>query len=333
MAFNRGGAAAEKATQSKKKFAKTEWFNLQPGETTTLRFMDDSDAWIWVRQHSFVDTKGAPADASDEERKRWPAKMGATCRKDPGIGKDDCYICDQMTDNKNKPLFAAIRLWARAVVREEVLGTQEMADDGKIPANKVGRVVGFKDAEQDVEETDKDGNATGNVVRRKRIVVVNMGMKNFFSALQGYYDMNGTVLDRDYRITRKGEGTDTTYNIMMCQEIPGHDLTDPETHAKYEKYATEVGLSMDDIETMIKDKASDEFFARFFDPTKKVPPRKKKDSDDDAPASREDSTPAVAPVEDEPVDQDRLAAMRDRVRNGGKKKDPEPPATGALNFE
>lgn len=321
MGLNRGGAAAEKATASKGKFLKTEYLNIKNGETITVRLLDDSDRWIWVKQHSFVDTKAAPADASDEERKNWPTKMGATCRRDKAFDYEGCYICDEVRDPKTgKPVFPSVRLWARAVVREEVRGTQEMADEGLIKPTKVGKVVGYVDAEVEVDETDKDGNATGNKVWIPRIILVNQGMKNFFSQLQGYYEGYDTVLDRDYRITRKGEGTDTTYQIVGCDPMEDHDLTDPKLKAVYEEYAAKVGLSEDDVEKMISERASDDYYARFFDPTQKAPPRKKKDEDKGSDESSEDAPAAAAPAEDEPpLNQDALEAMKQRVRGGGRK--------------
>lgn len=327
MAFKRGGQAAEKAAKdAQKNFSRITYFKLDDGDRMTVRLLDDSPEWIYTKQHSFVDTKGAPEDVTGKDRDSWPVKMGATCRKDECIGADTCYICDQMTNAKGKPITPATRLWARAVVREEVIGTEKMADDGLITPRMVGRVVGHMDAEHDVEETDHEGKATGNKIRQKKIVLINMGIKNFFGSLQAYFDSYQTVLDRDYRITRSGTGLDSEYRITACDKDPEHDLDANENlRAKYESFAKAQGLSVEDVEKMILDKGSEEFYARFFDPTVKAPPRKKKDEADDKSAAK-----AAEPRKDDEdrggsyasyaePDEAELAVMRDRVRTGGRK--------------
>ena len=327
MAFTRGGQQAEEAAKANRKsFAKVEYLQLEDGETTVIRLLDDSPDWIFVKQHSFVDTKDAPSDMTDEDRKKWPAKMNAICRYDKAIDGDNCYICDNLTGPKGKPLSPGVRLWVRAVIREEVKGTQAMADAGDIPESKIGRIVGFRDAEHDVEETDAEGKTTGKTVRRKKMVLINMGMKNFFGALQGYFDMHGTVLDRDYRVTRKGSNVDTDYTIIGCDPIEGFDLnSDPELRARYEKFAAEQGLSVDDLEKMLLNRGSEEYYARFFDPTAKVPPRVQKERVEDHPGGYDEFKPRNSDVVEQTggpqIDEDRIAAMRERVRSGGRKQE------------
>lgn len=71
------------------------------------------------------------------------------------------------------------------------------------------------------------------------IGVIGQGYKNFWSALAGYFNRYGTICDRDYEITRKGNGTDTTYSIIRldaAEDIP--DVVDGKTamaHYKPEK--------------------------------------------------------------------------------------------------
>lgn len=312
MAFNRGGQAAEQAAKdAQKSFSRISYFKLDEGDSITVRLLDDSLDWIWTKQHSFISTKDAPKG----HKGKWPTTMGATCRRDECIGAEDCYICDNVLKPNGKRENPSLRLWARAVVRKEVKGTQAMVEEGLIPSNKVGRVVGHMDEEEDVEETDREGNATGKTVRQKRMILINMGMKNFFSGLQAYYDVNGTVLDRDFRITRKGQGLESEYRSIACDPYPDHDLsTDEELRAKYEAFAAKQGLSVDDVEKSILEKGSEEFYAKFFDPDAKVPAR-----DSDSSASEDESDEDEVEQDSSRPSEDKLSAIRDRIRNGGKK--------------
>lgn len=332
MAFQRGGQAAEQASKAgRKSFSRVEYFSLGDGEKAIIRLLDDSPEWLFAKQHNYVPTKDEPedwgGDKTGSDKPKWPTSMSATCRKDPGIGADTCYICDNMTNDKGKAMWPATRLWVRAVLREEVRGTQAMADAGRIDESDIGRIVGYRDLEHDVEETDADGNLTGKTVRRKRIVLINQGVKNFFGALQGYYDMNGTVLDRDYQVVRKGEGKETEYRIMARDPLKDFDLfKDKELRAKYEGFAAEVGLSVDDVEKMVAEKGSEEFYARFFDPTAKVPPRtsSKTEDLDDHPGGLDEFKPRGDDEGSSTSTEEKLAEMRRRMRESGRKAEPSP---------
>jgi hypothetical protein len=325
MAFRRGAAGAEEENKRRKaereaaQGPRVEYFKLKDEDRIVLRLLDDYNEWVYVNQHAFVPTKDAPEGSSDEQRKKWPAKMGAVCRHDPALDFEDCFICDHMLDDKGKKYWPSQKFWARALVREGFLGTQEMADDGLIPKNKVGRIAGYVDAEEEVEETDADGKATGKKSMRKKIVLINLGMKNFFGKLQGFGDVYGSVLDRDYSIQRKGAGLDTEYSIVALDVDPDFDLTNEDTRKKYEQYADEAGLSVEKLEQLISDRASDDFYARFFDTTKKVKANNHDDSSEDA-----DDRPQGAPVDQQAkpvesgVNAEKLQAMRDRIRAGGR---------------
>jgi len=136
-------------------------------------------------------------------------------------------------------------------------------------------------------------------------------MSNFFGALQGYYDVNGTVLDRDFYVTRKGVGKDTEYSIIARDPLHNEDgsvfdLRDPEVRAPYENVL--------DLEAEIVAQASDDHYAKYFDPTKPIPelPSRKKDGEETAQA--EAATPAATPSRE--PDPEQMAAMRARVMGG-----------------
>lgn len=318
MALNRGGKAAEQEATQRRTFDRAEYFRLEKsGDSTVIRFIDDSDKWIYVGQHSFVKTKDRPADMKADEK--WPDAMSAVCRADKAFQDPDskpyypdgCYICDHIVKPDGKKHWPQVRLWARAVLREAVLATAEDVASGKYGDVVEGQRLGYRDAEREIKDEK-----TNEVKRVKKIVVVNMGVKNFFGAMQGYYDVYGTVLDRDYHVTRSGSGTDTDYKIVPLDPIAGHNLRTPELQARYAKHAADASISEDDLEKMIIDLSSDDYFARFFDPTKQAPKRATKKDSDSAEGSRGASAAEQEKPAEAPIDQSRLAAMKSRVMGG-----------------
>lgn len=331
MALNRGGKAGKE--ESDKGFGgRLDYLKLEDGESIVLRFLDDHDAWPYVKQHSFVPTKGAPSDLEGDAAKRWPKTMGSVCRRDKlfrspdsAVKHDDCFICDSptMVKSDGKRYFPQVRFWARAVVREPVYVTDEMVAREEAEESDLGVLLGYRDAEMDATTKDEKGNDTTK--RVKKIVWVNMAWKNFFGPLQGYADVYKTVLDRDYHVTRVGEKTDTDYNIVPLEKISDFDLyRDKEMKARYEAFAAEAGASEDHLEKKIYEQASDEFYARYFDTTKPFPASKKSDKGKSGKAAddaEEPTAPAAqqAKPEQAPVNQDRLAALKARVMEEGNK--------------
>jgi hypothetical protein len=314
-------AAEEEAQKSQFQSDRADFFRLTDGETATFRVLDHPTTWISTNQHSFVPTRGPAPDADDKVKAKWPKEMGAVCRKDSELRADfpdGCYICDRMTNPKNKSgrYTAPIRVWARLIKRLPVEGTEAMVEKGLIKAHQVGRTVGFMDEMVESDELDKDGERTGKKIKHPKIVVANFSMDNFFGPLDGYEDAyadEGGLATRDITVTRVGAGTETNYKLAPRTATPDFDLADPETKAAYEGYAALCHLSWDDLVELIMQQASDEHYARFFDVTKPFP-KFKKDSDDasGAPAEQQQK-----PVED-PATQDQLASMAARVRAGNK---------------
>jgi hypothetical protein len=329
MAFAKGGQAArEEAKKAFTSFAKTAYFSLGDKETTVLRLIDDSPEWIYIKQHGFVPTKGAPKDWDAKGKdgapaKKWPERMNAVCRKAKNEGElvfpehgGECFICDHMTGNdrtKDGKFHPSIKLWARAIVRDEIKGTAAMVEAGLIEPHEKGQTVGFQDHMIEIQDTDKEGKAVGEPKQVPKVVVINMGMKNFFGALQASFDAYGTVLDRDYRITRRGTGLESEYDIVPMDPIM---TKDPESDrmVKFTLQKDEIRepyLKLCDLEEVITEQASDRHFATFFDTTKEIPTRAKKDdkaeTDESGTGTQEQAPPAP--------DAEELAAMRDRMLN------------------
>jgi hypothetical protein len=161
-------------------------------ESVLLRFVTDEPQWIRTKQHDFAETKPAPPDKPAD--RKWPEQITAICRRTLGQDRqpihEDCYICDNPKPDKKfgKVRKASYRMWAIACIRDEVLGTQEMADKGQIEPYMVGAMVGATDALIDVDEMIKNPGTnklepTGRKIKKKHFVVVNMSNFNFFDGL------------------------------------------------------------------------------------------------------------------------------------------------------
>jgi hypothetical protein len=339
-AFKKGGSAAKERAKALNTRPKTNFFQLEEDEQVVVRFIDDSDDWIHTLMHEYVPTKPAPEDFPKDLN--WPKRRGAVCRHDDAFAAmySDCYICDKMWDEeKDKPFKTALRVWARAVIRKPVIVDDELIEKypEKFSAKDRGKRKGFRDSEIEVPEVDDKGEPTGKTIVQKEVVLICKGMKNFFGAMQAYYDIYGTVLDRDYNITREGKGTETDYKPVPLPEIKNSrnevfTLQDEEIRARY--------TGVVDMIKHITAQASDEHYARFFDLTKKAPSRKKDDSEKASsrrrPAqSEEDSEEASPPPRTAPrkkADPAALERMRARVKSDNGRK-PEPDDVPTLTDE
>lgn len=261
--FRTGGQAAGEADKAAREANKgrsgLDYFSLPgDGDETVLRLLTDHDDWIWVGQHSFVPTKPAPKDAGE----KWPKAMGAVCRADEAFKGhyDGCYICDnKLKNNFGKVAYSQIRVWALAIERELVRGDGSEALGG--PA-KNGIVIGVRDKVEEVKELGADGKPTGNTLTYPKLLIVNQPVKGFFAKFAALYGLNGTVCDRDFVIKREGTGTDTTYHITGLDPMPSHK---PGTPA-WDVYMQSLTERQVNLGAIIAEKASDAYYARFFDP-------------------------------------------------------------------
>lgn len=101
--------------------------------------------------------------------------------------------------------------------------------------NPNGRGVVYKDKLRDytindealleeLKELAKDGKVTleDNVLKNvPEIGMVKQALGNFWKPLNGYFSRYGTIMDRDYEISRTGAGLDTDYTIIPCDPIDG----------------------------------------------------------------------------------------------------------------
>jgi hypothetical protein len=227
-------------------------------------------------------------------------------------------------NGKTRKPYASTRLWAVAVIRKPVIGTQEHVDAGLIEPYQIGKPAFYEDETFEKDEF-KDGQPTGKTLKLKKYVVLNFAMENFFDKLLGFSNVYGTVLDRDYRVTRKGADTDTTYEIA-----PLDPQLDPETGKRFNLQNPDTAKQYEytfDLDKIIADQASDEHYEWFFDTRvtsswlERFPPKADSDKGE---SSSSDAHSSAAPSgnsdEQEKIAADTLAKMRDRVRNSTNKQ-------------
>jgi hypothetical protein len=291
--FGAGGATEMKEEAELSPFARTVRLNdvlKDEGDTCFLRFIHDHEAnsayphieaWLTIRQHGGVPTRPKPDWIDDD--KGWPPRMGVVCRHHRAKGVkgapplysimpdseiEECYPCDRMKNKEGKSFRATPRGWAIAVLREEVV------EDGEI--------IGYADKTRVV---DRDGKE----VEEKAFVICNMGWNNFFTHLKNYGEHYGTVLDRDYKITRTGKDKDTKYGIIPVDPLPApkgsefkhFDLRDP---VVFERYAD----CPYDLDEEIMAQAEWNWHRRWFDPSYTPP---KRDADEKGAPAAEQTKP------------------------------------------
>lgn len=320
--FRKGGDEAAEAAKSQgggAAFARVQYLmdSMFENDQIVLRYVTDKQDWIYVDQH-MMKTKNKPADWGDSN---WPSQMTGVCRYDEAFGGkySDCYICDgQFTNDWGRVIKPTIRDWAIACIRDEVVATPDMVgstlpDGREVTAEMVGTRLGFTDRMRKVarpKRDDKgeiikgaDGKAEVEEIEERALVVVNMAPTNYFDSLRAAASIYGTACDRDYVVKRQGEKKDKVYNHIPLDPTglkPG-----TEGWKRYTDAIEEQGL---DLEAIIADKASDEYYALFFDPSKTPAARGGGSAADGA------AKPEVAAAPSNEVDGDRLEAMRNRVK-------------------
>lgn len=305
-------------------FNRTDFFSLDDGSSAVLRFLTDFEAvrasdgelaggWPAFRQHQNIPTKPKPSDYKGN----WPATMPANCRRDPQFADaySDCYICDVIGPTLQYYKKPGQRYFALAVLREAV--------------KEDGRIVGYRDQLKEITIKGKDGEED-RTEKVKAVVVVNMAWKNFFSILNGYASAYGTVLDRDYKVERHGEKLDTTYTIIPLDptganldgETVPFDLRDDRLMVRYLPRAADIGYakaSDERLSEVIAERASDDFYARFFDATKAVPASGGGTGGNAAaePQSTNGTVPTQAVAPDEQAVDASVNRLVDRIKGAG----------------
>jgi hypothetical protein len=300
MTMFRTGAEDAQKSSKRASFARAVYFQMKDGETKIIRLLTEHDSWINVNEHNFVPTKPAYEGYKGD---KWPSHSSAICRntkmqnEQPMFG--DCFICEFVG---GRPGRAAARTFGLAVEREEV------REDGKL--------LGFRDKTREVKRKVEGKEETKT---EKAIVIVDQAWSNFWNILDGFAKEYGTILDRDYKVTRNGDDKDTTYQIVPMERIPWNDpdtgkqteaydgyfdVRNPKVAARYE--------DAPDLADELSRRASEEYYSMFFDTRVAYKPK------DDA-ASTAQAEHAATNTEKPSGDADpaRLQALRNRILDSG----------------
>lgn len=262
MAIRRGiDNAVSDAESGGKSFGRVNYWNLEKDKTEILRFLTDAPDWYVIKQHRFFPTKAAPKDAN-----KWPKAMTAACRKDPAFADtySSCPLCDAIKDYELKgfggksPMKPASMVFAIAVRREKVVGDGSEELGGAAAKGK--RII--RDRLTELDELGDDGKSTGNKRTVPDIRVVSNTMYSLFGGLKAAYETFDSVVDRDFQIKREAAqtGNGTVHTAVALDSIAS---LKPGTE-RWEAYEEAVEFYGIDLEKILEDSASDEFYNRFF---------------------------------------------------------------------
>lgn len=314
-------AAADKESRNKGFNRSVDFLTLkESGDSIVVRFITDEPDFREVLQHSFAPTKSAPADFPKE--RKWPANKGSVCRQSPGFDAiyDDCYLCGENApkNDKGNRKRPALRLWALAVEREAIVGTEDDVKEGLIEDWQIGDTISYQDKLIEVEED-------GKKVVKKHYLVLNFGLENFFDQFIAIAGVNKTLLNVDYTIVREGTGLDTSYTAaagapVLHEDGKAYDLRRKEVRALYAD-ADEI-----DLDEMIAAQASDRYYGLYFDKTVSVDWKTESDDKSDSKSAKA-STPAaeVGPSASDDKDEaeateakEKMKALRAKMLAGAK---------------
>lgn len=145
---------------------------------------------------------------------------------------EPCELCDNADEQ------------SRTRRRERSLGVAVL----RLEHREDGAIVGYSDA---VDEVD------GKKV--PMLGIIKMGPKNFWMKFEHFYQRYGTIIDRDYEITRIGSGTNTDYIFVPCDPVAL-----PQGYETWRAYLDErYGPFVPDIEEMLKRMVSQDYYDRW----------------------------------------------------------------------
>lgn len=283
--FRQGVESAKEASSRGPSSRMVDFLRMQDGDLLFCRFLTDAHEIMDAMCHTMYPTKPKPEGYEGN----WPSSISAVCRNtrmgdDQPMFPDGCYCCEHPRMDDGKPRAAVSRTYGLIVVREEVMsdGSEKFTIPGSNPPRIIpkGQRAGFRDKKRDYQAFDFNTNqAVGSVEMVPDVLLCEMGFKNFWSDIEGIAQLYGTLANQEMTIRRTGKGmNDTEYHILPLGPS-NYDLRDP---AALAKYGIEV-LGYDDMGRPIKkfpvhysmahmiyNRASDDYYARWIDPTKTV---------------------------------------------------------------
>ncbi|QDF18637.1 ssDNA-binding protein [Gordonia phage Pupper] len=168
---------------------KLAYANWKDGETHVIRFLTDVEDILTCDFYEYIVDKDNKTQNFTvlpdvvEGAEDWVIKLGGKTREKGMTG--------DLVDPRPKQRTVAI-----AVLREE---------DPQVINGRT--VIKYRDVIEEIE-------VKGEKYPARKFLLVKQSHKNFWQPMVGFYDEYGTLCDRDYKITRQGAKTDTTYQIV-----------------------------------------------------------------------------------------------------------------------
>jgi hypothetical protein len=202
---------------------------------------------------------------------------------DGNLMYDDCYACEHPRMEDGKPRGAISRTYGLIVTREQVLsdGSEKFLIPGSNPPQVIpsGQRAGWRYKMREHQPFDADGKPAGPVEMVPEVLLVEMGWRNFWSDIAGISAIYGTVCNQEMSIRRTGTGiNDTAYKIIGLG-VTKHDMRDPKalerfgiTVSGYDDQGRPIKVYPEhySIPHILYAKASNDYYARWIDPTKSV---------------------------------------------------------------
>ena len=295
--FTKGAEAAAEAAASRSG-SRIEQLRFDDGTEYFFRVLTDLPELVTMQVHRFIPTKPKPKSWKGDN---WPKGMWYGCQNDRAFqvnagvaGEEPVYEdgygnCDVHTRFAGQEGQYGKKLDRPETQTFALVVIQKKVDRGGVP--------GFIDDTEDYTKAD------GTKVQVPKIRYVAQKWSNFFSPLKSSAYLDGTIRNKIYRVVRTG----TEFDVAALGTTPDHA---PGTPA-WDTYDAAVELMGLNIETMLLDHSSPDFYAKFLIP---------QDSDSEEPeadgAGSQASGEGTAPEAAGELPQEDLDAMKAKLLGG-----------------
>lgn len=212
MGFQKG---IEKVNESAQRSGFTggerRFFNWESGETKVIRFLTEGDEIVLTKLHEYIPCEDGK-------------KRSFVCRREVD---EVCELCSNPDTAKTRELAFAAAVWR----------VEKKKEDG---------TTTFATKTQTVER-EEDGKIVSKV--EPWVGIMRQAPKNFWGWFYEAYDKSGTLLDRDFSITRRGKDKQTTYQ--------------PYPEDKQELDLSKFDAFKPDLEEFLTWQASKEYYDKF----------------------------------------------------------------------
>lgn len=188
----------------------------EDGNTHIIRLLDEGPIVVGI--HSQIECKDGRARTF-------------TCATELDENRA-CYICENMTRETSDG--SVIPVEPRVVGLGMVALRQEVREDGETRIVDVPVDVKIDPTDLDLVERLESLGVTvagDKALGVPDIGIVRQSVGNFWGSFNAYYARYGSATDRDYTVTRTGEGYDTTY--LAVANDPDEALQDPDDLARH----------------------------------------------------------------------------------------------------